>query len=186
MGCGKQVVSRRELARDRWVGCGPGLVYHTLLHPGCRPSLSAGTIYQIANCILQGASVCQATPLDHARRERYVGGGTLSVSQTASRSSSKPTQPARAEPKLHASISTNIKTLHLLSCFHQYVILLSFITPPPMGSFTFITAFASKFGQCLSVILFFTLRQRLVIIITILRAIYTKRHSIMVPYPIRI
>lgn len=68
------------------------------------------------------AQVCAtlyAIPLDHARRERYVGGGTLSVSQTASRSSSKPAQPARAEPKLHASILFDI---NINIAFHVVII----------------------------------------------------------------
>ena len=65
-----------------------------------------------------------AIPLDHARRERYVGGGTLSVSQTASRSSSSPAQPARAEPKLHASIIFNINiniAFHIVNIFIHYL-----------------------------------------------------------------
>ena len=42
----------------------------------------------------------------------YVGGGTLSVSQTASRSSNKPT---RAEPMmLHASINININIASII------------------------------------------------------------------------
>ena len=49
--------------------------------------------------------------------ERYVGGGTLSVSQTASRSSIKPAQPARAEPKLHASIIININIASKPRCW---------------------------------------------------------------------
>lgn len=64
-----------------------------------------------------------AIPLDHARRERYVGGGTLSVPQTASRSSSRPAQPARAEPKLHASITFDINiniAFHVVIMFIQY------------------------------------------------------------------
>ena len=100
---------------ERWLGIGvlTALLVSYIIHCSIQAVVR---LFPLARCSRKPAvffeaqmyATLYAMPLDHARRERYVGGGTLSVSQTASRSSSRPAQPARAEPKLHASITFNI------------------------------------------------------------------------------
>jgi hypothetical protein len=89
-------VFRREVDRSRWVVGAPCLVYHTLLHPACRPSLSPSTMYWDGRCISQGASVCQLTSLDHARRERYVGCGTFRVPDGKPQPKASQSRPPRS------------------------------------------------------------------------------------------
>ena len=111
MGCGKQVASRRALAWNRWVGWAPGLVNHTLLHPACLPSLSVSR-----RQLYSSRRKCIPAYTSRPREaERYVGGGTLSVSQTASRSSNRPPQPSesRAEEASHQH-----QHQHCCICYH--------------------------------------------------------------------
>ena len=76
--------------------------------------------------------------------ERYVGGGTLSVSQTASRSSIKPAQPARAEPKLHASIIININIASIIIFQLIWIIIIKHHNARNYGSHSFGPVFASE------------------------------------------
>lgn len=116
----------RRCVGERWLGIGvlAALLVSYIVHCSIQAVVR---LFPLARCsrklvVSLKAQVCAtlyAIPLDHARRERYVGGGTLSVSQTASRSSSKPAQPARAEPKLHASILFDI---NINIAFHVVII----------------------------------------------------------------
>jgi hypothetical protein len=116
LGCGKQVASRRALAWNRWVGWAPGLVNHTLLHPACRPSLSVSR-----RQLYSSRRKCMPAYTSRPREaERCVGGGTLSVSQTASRSSK---QPRASESRAEASrqhcqeaSTMNIDITYLIIC----------------------------------------------------------------------
>ena len=116
MGRGKQVASRRELAWNRWVGWAPGLVNHTLLHPACLPSLSVSR-----RQLYSSRRKCIPAYTSRPREaERYAGGGTLSVSQTASRS---PKQPRASESRAEASrqhrqeaSTLNINIIFLFIC----------------------------------------------------------------------
>jgi hypothetical protein len=125
LGCGKQVASRRALAWNRWVGWAPGLVNHTLLHPACLPSLSVSR-----RQLYSSRRKCIPAYTSRPREaERYVGGGTLSVSQTASRSSK---QPRASESRAEASrqhrqeaSTLNINMSFLFICRSIYISMLS-------------------------------------------------------------
>jgi hypothetical protein len=121
------VASRRELAWNRWVGWAPGLVNHTLLHLVCIPSHSVSG----GSCILQGASVCQPTLLDHARRRVTLVVEPFPCPRRQAAAQSRP-EPARAEPKLHANIvrrhQHRTSTLHFLLYVDRYATLFTTTT----------------------------------------------------------
>ena len=147
LGCRNQAMCRRDVARDGCVGSAPGLVYHTLLHPGCRPSLSTGTIDVRASCIGQGASVCYA--VRYTSRPREAGAlrwwwNPFRVPDGKPQLKQASTASARAEPKLHASIIIDINIASIIIFQPIWIIIIKHHHAENYESHSFSTVFASE------------------------------------------